>query len=53
MLSRGGSQRRFLIDNVIGSQPIPHWLAQLPGADSRHGLLLWVVDEPRYRRHAV
>jgi ATP-binding cassette subfamily B protein/subfamily B ATP-binding cassette protein MsbA len=34
---------KLLIDNVIGSHRIPHWLAQIPGADSRHGLLVWVV----------
>jgi ATP-binding cassette, subfamily B, bacterial len=34
---------KLLIDNVIGSHPIPHWLAQVPGAGSRHGLLLWIV----------
>jgi ATP-binding cassette, subfamily B, bacterial len=34
---------KVLIDNVIGSHRIPHWLTQVPGADSRHGLLVWVV----------
>jgi ATP-binding cassette subfamily B protein/subfamily B ATP-binding cassette protein MsbA len=34
---------KLLIDNVIGHHPIPHWLSVLPGADSRHGLLVWVV----------
>jgi ATP-binding cassette subfamily B protein/subfamily B ATP-binding cassette protein MsbA len=34
---------KVLIDYVIGSHRIPHWLAQLPGAAGRHGLLLWVV----------
>jgi ATP-binding cassette, subfamily B, bacterial len=34
---------KVLIDNVIGNHRTPHWLAQIPGADSRHGLLLWVV----------
>ena len=34
---------KVLIDNVIDGKPIPHWLAQIPGADSRHGLLVWVV----------
>ena len=33
----------LLIDYVIGAHRIPHWLAQVPGADSRHGLLVWVV----------
>ena len=33
----------LLIDYVIGARRIPHWLAQVPGADSRHGLLVWVV----------
>ena len=33
----------MLIDNVIDGKPIPHWIAQIPGADSRHGLLVWVV----------
>jgi len=33
----------LLIDNVIDNRPIPHLLAQIPGADSRHGLLAWVV----------
>ncbi len=34
---------KILIDNVIDGKPIPHWLTFLPGADSRHGLLAWVV----------
>ncbi len=34
---------KLLIDNVIGGKRIPHWLAFLPGADGRHGLLGWVV----------
>ncbi|MCW3033137.1 MAG: hypothetical protein QOK19_290 [Solirubrobacteraceae bacterium] len=34
---------KLLIDNVIGHHRIPHWLSVLPGADSRHGLLVWVV----------
>jgi ATP-binding cassette, subfamily B, bacterial len=34
---------KVLIDNVLGSHRTPHWLAQIPGAGSRHGLLLWVV----------
>jgi ATP-binding cassette subfamily B protein/subfamily B ATP-binding cassette protein MsbA len=34
---------KLLIDNVIGNHRIPHWLAQIPGAGSRHGLLVWVV----------
>ena len=33
----------LLIDNVIGTHPIPHVVTLLPGADSRHGLLAWVV----------
>jgi ATP-binding cassette, subfamily B, bacterial len=33
----------LLIDNVIDNRPIPHLLAQIPGADTRHGLLVWVV----------
>jgi ATP-binding cassette subfamily B protein/subfamily B ATP-binding cassette protein MsbA len=33
----------LLIDNVLGPHPIPHWIAQIPGADTRHGLLVWVV----------
>jgi ATP-binding cassette, subfamily B, bacterial len=34
---------KVLIDNVIGTHPIPHWLTFLPGGGARHGLLLWVV----------
>ncbi len=34
---------KVLIDNVIGDKPIPHWLSSVPGADSKHGLLVWVV----------
>jgi ATP-binding cassette subfamily B protein len=34
---------KLLIDNVINGKRIPHWLTFLPGADSRHGLLAWVV----------
>jgi ATP-binding cassette, subfamily B, bacterial len=34
---------KILIDNVIDAHPIPHWLAVLPGADTRQGLLVWVV----------
>ncbi len=34
---------KLLIDNVIGHHPIPHWVAQIPGADTRHGLLVWVM----------
>jgi ATP-binding cassette subfamily B protein len=34
---------KLLIDNVIDGKPIPHWLSFLPSADSRHGLLGWVV----------
>ncbi len=33
----------LLIDCVIGSHPIPRWLTFLPGASSRHGLLVWVA----------
>jgi ABC-type multidrug transport system fused ATPase/permease subunit len=32
-----------LIDNVIGTHPIPHWLTFLPGASTRQGLLAWVA----------
>src|SRR4029077_5503443 len=34
---------KLLIDNVVGTHRIPHWIAQIPGAGSRHGLLVWVV----------
>jgi ATP-binding cassette, subfamily B, bacterial len=34
---------KLLIDNVIGHHRIPHWLTSVPGAGSRHGLLVWVV----------
>jgi ATP-binding cassette, subfamily B, bacterial len=34
---------KLLIDNVIGHRPIPHWVAQIPGAGTRHGLLVWVM----------
>ena len=34
---------KVLIDNVIDGKPIPSWLSVIPGADSRHGLLVWVV----------
>jgi ABC-type multidrug transport system fused ATPase/permease subunit len=34
---------KLLIDNVINGKRIPHWLTLLPGADTRHGLLVWVV----------
>jgi ATP-binding cassette, subfamily B, bacterial len=34
---------KLLIDNVIDGHRIPHWLTQVPGAGSRHGLLVWVV----------
>ncbi len=34
---------KLLIDNVIGSHKIPHWLTAVPGAGTRHGLLVWVV----------
>jgi ATP-binding cassette subfamily B protein len=34
---------KLLIDNVIGDHRIPHWIALIPGAGSRHGLLGWVV----------
>jgi ATP-binding cassette subfamily B protein/subfamily B ATP-binding cassette protein MsbA len=34
---------KLLIDNVIGHQPIPHWVATIPGADTQQGLLAWVV----------
>jgi ATP-binding cassette, subfamily B, bacterial len=33
----------ILIDNVIGAHPAPQWLTALPGASSRHGLLVWVA----------
>ena len=33
----------LLIDNVIDGHPLPHWLTFVPGTDSRHGLLVWVV----------
>ncbi len=33
----------LLIDNVIDGKPIPQWLTFLPGADTRQGLLGWVV----------
>ncbi len=34
---------KLLIDNVIDGKRIPHWLATVPGAGTRHGLLVWVV----------
>lgn len=34
---------KLLIDNVIGHHRIPHWVAMIPGAGTRHGLLAWVV----------
>jgi ATP-binding cassette, subfamily B, bacterial len=34
---------KLLIDNVINGKPIPHWLTAIPGADTRHGLLVWIV----------
>ncbi len=34
---------KVLIDNVIGSHRTPAWLAALPGASGKHGLLAWVV----------
>jgi ATP-binding cassette subfamily B protein/subfamily B ATP-binding cassette protein MsbA len=34
---------KLLIDNVIDGRRIPHWIAQIPGASTRHGLLLWIV----------
>jgi ATP-binding cassette subfamily B protein/subfamily B ATP-binding cassette protein MsbA len=34
---------KLLIDNVIDDKPIPRWLGAVPGADSRHGLLVWIV----------
>ena len=34
---------KLLIDNVINGEPIPSWLSSVPGADTRHGLLVWVV----------
>jgi ATP-binding cassette subfamily B protein len=38
---------KILVDHVLGTQPMPHWLAsmshRLPGADSPRGLLVWVV----------
>jgi ATP-binding cassette, subfamily B, bacterial len=34
---------KLLIDNVIDGRRIPHWIAQIPGASTRHGLLAWVV----------
>jgi ATP-binding cassette subfamily B protein/subfamily B ATP-binding cassette protein MsbA len=33
----------LLIDNVIDGHPLPHWLTFVPGTDTRHGLLVWVV----------
>jgi ATP-binding cassette, subfamily B, bacterial len=34
---------KILIDNVIDGKAVPAWLAWLPGADTSHGLLAWVV----------
>ncbi|HWX75024.1 MAG TPA: ABC transporter ATP-binding protein, partial [Solirubrobacteraceae bacterium] len=34
---------KLLIDNVIDGRRIPHWIAQIPGAGTRHGLLAWIV----------
>ncbi len=34
---------KILIDQVIDGKPIPAWMSAIPGADSRHGLLVWVV----------
>ena len=34
---------KVLIDKVIDGKPIPAWMSAIPGADSRHGLLVWVV----------
>jgi hypothetical protein len=34
---------KLLVDNVLGSHPIPHAITLLPGADSHQGLLAWVV----------
>ena len=34
---------KLLIDNVIGHHRIPHWVATIPGAGTRQGLLAWVV----------
>jgi ATP-binding cassette subfamily B protein len=34
---------KLLVDNVLGDHPTPDLLGWLPGAEGRHGLLLWVV----------
>jgi ATP-binding cassette subfamily B protein len=34
---------KLLVDNVLGDHPTPDLLSWLPGAEGRHGLLLWVV----------
>jgi ATP-binding cassette subfamily B protein/subfamily B ATP-binding cassette protein MsbA len=34
---------KLLVDNVLGSHPVPHAITLLPGAASHQGLLAWVV----------
>jgi ATP-binding cassette subfamily B protein/subfamily B ATP-binding cassette protein MsbA len=34
---------KVLVDSVLGSQPAPAVMSWLPGAGTRHGLLVWVV----------
>jgi ATP-binding cassette subfamily B protein len=34
---------KLLVDNVLGDQPIPKWLADLPGPATPRGVLVWVA----------
>lgn len=34
---------KVLVDNVLGGHRVPGTISWLPGTDTRHGLLAWVV----------